>query len=210
MRALQQGSAVAVRVLLQAVGLKDRYTSGHSERVGCAAMMIASELGMDGERAEALRDAGILHDIGKLGVPTQVLCKDDRLTADEWYHIRRHPEYGYQIVRGIRCLREAGEAILHHHERLDGTGYPAGLAGQRIPEAARVVAVADAFDAMTSTRSYRPARSVSAASAELWRCAGTQFDPRMVRALTDAVARHGWPYPLPQAPGTPSAHSFER
>lgn len=103
-----------------------------------------------------------------------------------------HPEYGHEIVRGIGFLDEARDAILHHHERLDGSGYPYGLSGSRIPEFARVVAVADAFDAMTSTRSYRRARPVPAALAELKRCAGSQFDPQMVGALDRALRRHGW------------------
>lgn len=181
-----------IRALVQAVDLKDRYTRGHSERVGRATAMMAAELGMDDERLEVLRFAGILHDVGKLGVPTRVLRKDGPLTPEERRVIELHPEYGHEIVRGIDFLGEARSAILHHHERLDGSGYPYGLAGAEIPESARVVAVADAFDAMTSTRSYRRARPVSAAVAELRRCAGTQFDPRMVRALVRALDRHGW------------------
>lgn len=181
-----------IRALVQAVDLKDRYTRGHSERVGRASAMIARELGMDGERLEVLRFAGILHDVGKLGVPTRVLRKDGPLTPQERRVIELHPEYGHEIVRGIGFLGEARLAILHHHERLDGSGYPYGLAGAEIPEFARVVAVADAFDAMTSTRSYRRARPVATAVAELRRCAGTQFDPRMVRALVRALDRYGW------------------
>ncbi|MFC8079045.1 HD-GYP domain-containing protein [Streptomyces sp. NPDC057307] len=181
-----------IRALVQAVDLKDRYTRGHSERVGRASAMIAAELGMDTERLEVLRFAGILHDVGKLGVPTRVLRKDGPLTPDERRVIELHPEYGHEIVRGIGFLGEARLAILHHHERLDGSGYPYGLAGTEIPEFARVVAVADAFDAMTSTRSYRRARPVATAVAELRRCAGTQFDPRMVRALVRALDRYGW------------------
>ncbi|MEV8424308.1 HD-GYP domain-containing protein [Streptomyces niveus] len=181
-----------IRALVQAVDLKDRYTRGHSERVGRASAMIARELGMDGERLEVLRFAGILHDVGKLGVPTRVLRKDGPLTPQERRVIELHPEYGHEIVRGIGFLGEARLAILHHHERIDGSGYPYGLAGAEIPEFARVVAVADAFDAMTSTRSYRRARPVATAVAELRRCAGTQFDPRMVRALVRALDRYGW------------------
>lgn len=181
-----------IRALVQAVDLKDRYTRGHSERVGRASAMIAGELGMDAERLEVLRFAGILHDVGKLGVPTRVLRKDGPLTPEERRVIELHPEYGHEIVRGIGFLGEARLAILHHHERLDGSGYPYGLAGAEIPEFARVVAVADAFDAMTSTRSYRRARPVATAVAELRRCAGTQFDPLMVRALVRALDRYGW------------------
>lgn len=181
-----------IRALVQAVDLKDRYTRGHSERVGRASAMIAAELGMDDERLEVLRFAGILHDVGKLGVPTRVLRKDGPLTPQERRVIELHPEYGHEIVRGIGFLGEARLAILHHHERLDGSGYPYGLAGAEIPEFARVVAVADAFDAMTSTRSYRRARPVATAVAELRRCAGSQFDPRMVGALVRALDRDGW------------------
>lgn len=181
-----------IRALVQAVDIKDRYTRGHSERVGRASVMIARELGMAEDRVEVLRFAGILHDVGKLGVPTRLLRKDGPLTPQERRVIELHPEYGHEIVRGIGFLGEARAAILHHHERLDGRGYPYGLMGHHIPECARVVAVADAFDAMTSTRSYRRARPVPAAVAELRKCAGAQFDPRMVRALAAALDRYGW------------------
>ncbi|MFJ3087297.1 HD-GYP domain-containing protein [Streptomyces sp. NPDC086838] len=181
-----------IRALVQAVDIKDTYTRGHSERVGRASVLIAQELGMDRERVEVLRFAGILHDVGKLGVPTRVLRKDGPLTPEERRVIELHPEYGHEIVRGIGFLGEARAAILHHHERLDGSGYPYGLSGRGIPECARVVAVADAFDAMTSTRSYRRGRPVPVAVEELKRCAGTQFDPRMVRALARGLERYGW------------------
>ncbi|MEV6747033.1 HD-GYP domain-containing protein [Streptomyces sp. NPDC051080] len=181
-----------IRALVQAVDIKDTYTRGHSERVGRASVLIARELGMGQDRLEVVRFAGILHDVGKLGVPTRVLRKDGPLTPEERQVIELHPEYGHEIVRGIGFLGEARAAILHHHERLDGSGYPYGLSGREIPEFARVVAVADAFDAMTSTRSYRRGRPVPAALEELKRCAGTQFDPQMVRALVRGLERHGW------------------
>ncbi|MGW3098527.1 HD-GYP domain-containing protein [Streptomyces sp. NPDC001102] len=198
-----------IRALVQAVDIKDGYTRGHSERVGQASMMIARELGLDDERVEVLRFAGILHDVGKLGVPTRLLRKDGPLTPEERRVIELHPEYGHEMVRGIGFLGEARAAVLHHHERLDGSGYPYGLVGTQIPESARVVAVADAFDAMTSTRSYRRARPVPAALEELRRCAGAQFDPRMVTALVRALGREGWhpvvtageePHPFVPAP----------
>ncbi|KMS83226.1 metal-dependent phosphohydrolase [Streptomyces regensis] len=181
-----------IRALVQAVDIKDGYTRGHSERVGHASVLIARELGMDDDRVEVLRFAGILHDVGKLGVPTRLLRKDGPLTPEERRIIELHPEYGHEMVRGISFLGEARAAILHHHERLDGSGYPYGLAGSQIPECARIVAVADAFDAMTSTRCYSRARPVEAAVAELERCAGAHFDPRMVGALVRALRRSGW------------------
>ncbi|MGP3688380.1 HD-GYP domain-containing protein [Streptomyces sp. IBSNAI002] len=181
-----------IRALVQAVDIKDRYTRGHSERVGQASAMIARELGMSEDRLETVRIAGILHDVGKLGVPTRLLRKDGPLTPEERRIIELHPEYGHEMVRGIGFLGEARAAILHHHERVDGSGYPYGLTGDQIPVLARVVAVADAFDAMTSTRSYSRARPVPVALAELERCAGAQFDPAMVDALTGAIGRHGW------------------
>ncbi|MFB9390663.1 HD-GYP domain-containing protein, partial [Streptomyces coeruleoprunus] len=202
-----------IRALVQAVDLKDTYTRGHSERVGRASVLIGRELGMDETRLEILRFAGTLHDVGKLGVPTRILRKDGPLTPEERRVIELHPEYGHEMVRGIGFLGEARAAILHHHERLDGTGYPYGLRGAQIPEFARVVAVADAFDAMTSTRSYSRARPVPTALAELERCAGSQFDPTMVGALVRALARHGWqttvtsdePAGRPPAPPPPPA-----
>ncbi|MER8231607.1 HD-GYP domain-containing protein [Streptomyces sp. NPDC094049] len=181
-----------IRALVQAVDIKDRYTRGHSERVGHASFLIARELGMSEDRLDTVRFAGILHDVGKLGVPTRVLRKDGPLTPEERRIIELHPEYGHEMVRGIGFLGEARAAILHHHERMDGNGYPYGLRGEEIPEYARVVAVADSFDAMTSTRSYSRARPVPTAVAELERCAGTQFDPRMVAALVRALDRYGW------------------
>ncbi|WP_425245221.1 HD-GYP domain-containing protein [Streptomyces sp. NEAU-NA10] len=203
-----------IRALVQAVDIKDGYTRGHSERVGQASMLIARELGMDEGRIEVLRFAGILHDVGKLGVPTRLLRKDGPLTPEERRVIELHPEYGHEITRGISFLGEARSAILHHHERIDGSGYPYGLAGSQIPECARVVAVADAFDAMTSTRSYSRARPVEVALEELQRCAGAQFDPRMVTALVRVIARDGW-HPVVTADETrptvpPPAHVPDR
>ncbi|MGA5700942.1 HD-GYP domain-containing protein [Peterkaempfera bronchialis] len=188
----QAAHRATVRALVQAVEIKDEYTRGHSERVGRAAVLIAREIGMAEDRIHSLRFAGILHDVGKLGVPTPLLRKNGPLTPEERRAVELHPEYGHEMVRGIGFLGEARAGILHHHERIDGRGYPYGLAGTQIPEFARVIAVADAFDSMTSTRSYRRGRPVPEAVAELRRCAGTQFDPRMVRALVSAVATHGW------------------
>nr|WP_243638981.1 HD-GYP domain-containing protein [Streptacidiphilus pinicola] len=193
-----------VSALVQAVEIKDEYTRGHSERVSRASVLIARELRMAEERVASLRIAGVLHDIGKLGVPTRLLRKNGPLTDDEHEAVQLHPTFGHEMVRGIGFLGEARQGILHHHERLDGRGYPSGLAGDQIPEFARVIAVADAFDSMTSTRSYRRGRPVEEAVTELERCAGSQFDPTMVAALIRAVRRHGW-RPAQPRPGDEAA-----
>jgi HD-GYP domain-containing protein (c-di-GMP phosphodiesterase class II) len=181
-----------IRTLVQAVETKDRYTRGHSERVSRASVMVGRFIGMREDRLNALRYAGILHDVGKLGVPTKLLQKTDRLSEEEFAAIKLHPVRGLEMLSDIEFLDEAFKGILHHHERLDGRGYPMGLEGMQIPEFARVIAVADAFDSMTSTRSYRHARSVEDAIAELLRCKGSQFDPEMVDALIASLVKEPW------------------
>jgi hypothetical protein len=193
--AQQRAYEATVSALCQAVETKDFYTRGHSERVSRGSVMIAREIAMRAERVEAIRYAGMLHDVGKLGVPTSVLQKSGALTDDEYAAIQLHPMRGLDIVREIGFLDEALAGIMHHHERIDGRGYPMGLAGDEIPEFARVLAVADAFDAMTSTRSYRGARPVPEAVAELRKWAGTQFDPAFVDAFVTAIERDGWRAP---------------
>ena len=173
----QQAYEATVGALCQAVETKDFYTRGHSDRVSRGSVMIAREIGMRGERVEAIRYAGMLHDVGKLGVPTKVLQKTGKLTEEEYAAIQLHPMRGLDIVREIGFLDEALAGIMHHHERIDGRGYPMGLAGDEIPEFARVLAVADAFDSMTSTRSYRGARPVEEAIAELQEVVGHAVRP---------------------------------
>jgi HD domain len=193
----QRAYEATVGALCQAVETKDFYTRGHSDRVSRGSVMIAREIGMRGERVEAIRYAGMLHDVGKLGVPTKVLQKTGKLTEEEYAAIQLHPMRGLDIVREIGFLDEALAGIMHHHERIDGRGYPMGLAGDEIPEFARVLAVADAFDSMTSNRSYRGARPVAEAIAELRKWAGTQFDPAFVDAFVAAIKREGWHRPEP-------------
>ncbi len=193
----QRSYEAAVGALCQAVETKDLYTRGHSDRVSRGSVMIAREIGMRGERVEAIRYAGMLHDVGKLGVATRVLQKTGKLTEEEYAAIQLHPMRGLDIVREIGFLDEALAGIMHHHERIDGRGYPMGLAGDEIPEFARILAVADAFDSMTSTRSYRGARPVVEAIAELRKWSGTQFDPAFVDAFVAAIRREGWPRPEP-------------
>ena len=182
----------ALRTLVGAVETKDLYTRGHSERVAEAAQLIGRALGLPQERVTTLRFAGLLHDVGKIGVPTEVLRKSGPLTEDEFASIALHPVRGLEMIRDIEFLGEALAGILHHHERLDGRGYPMGLSGTAIPEFARILAVADAFDSMTSTRSYRGARSVEEALVELRRCTGSQFDEVFVAALERALQSVEW------------------
>jgi HD domain len=193
----QKAYEATVGALCQAVETKDFYTRGHSDRVSRGSVMIAREIGMRGDRVEAIRYAGMLHDVGKLGVPTKVLQKTGKLTEEEYAAIQLHPMRGLDIVREIGFLDEALAGIMHHHERIDGRGYPMGLAGDEIPEFARVLAVADAFDSMTSTRSYRGARPVDEAIEELRKWSGTQFDPAFVDAFVAALKREGWQHPEP-------------
>jgi hypothetical protein len=188
----QEAYEATMRSLIKSVETKDLYTRGHSERVSRASVLIGRRAGMREDRVASLRYAGMLHDVGKLGVPTNVLQKAGRLTDDEYEAIQQHPVRGREIVKDLEFLGEAIEGILLHHERIDGRGYPMGRVGSEIPEFARIIAVADAFDSMTTTRSYRGARSLEDAFAELRRCKGSQFDPVMVEALIEAVEAKGW------------------
>jgi len=198
--AQQQAYEATMAALCKAVETKDFYTRGHSERVSKGSSMLAREIGMRPDRLEAITYAGMLHDVGKLGVPTKVLQKTGSLSEEEYAAIQLHPMRGLEIVREIGFLDEALAGIMHHHERIDGRGYPLGLAGDEIPEFARVIAVADAFDSMTSTRSYRGARRIDEAVAELRKWSGTQFDPALVDAFVTALQRDGWERPAPVDP----------
>ena len=206
-QAQQRAQRATLAALCQAVETKDFYTRGHSERVSLGSERLAREIGMKAPRVEGVRRAGMLHDVGKLGVPTKVLQKAGALTDEEYAAVQLHPMRGLQIVRGIEFLSEALAGIMHHHERMDGTGYPMGLAGKEIPEFARIIAIVDAFDSMTTTRFYRRARSVEDAIAELQRCSGTHFDPEMVEAFV-RILEGGWQ--LPGAEELPVVGEFAR
>jgi len=179
----------AVRALAAALDARDPYTAGHSERVSVFAVAIGEELELDCEAIETLRLGALLHDIGKIGVPDEVLRKASALTADEFETIKTHPSAGARILRSIPFLAPHIPIVELHHERPDGLGYPYGLRGDDIPLAARIVHVADAFDAITSARAYRTGRIAVEAIAELRRCAGTDFDGRSVDALIAALPR---------------------
>ncbi|MGQ9572745.1 MAG: HD-GYP domain-containing protein [Dehalococcoidia bacterium] len=175
-----------LQVLSAALDLRDQTTRGHSLRLARLALAIGQELGFSDEELSHLEQAAMLHDMSKLELPKALLNKAGPLTNDEWQRIQRHPELGYQMVRDAPFLHEAGEIILCHHERYDGGGYPRGLQGEEIPLAARVFAVADAYDSMTSDRPYRRAGSHAAAVREVEASAGTQFDPKVVEAFLEA------------------------
>jgi putative nucleotidyltransferase with HDIG domain len=172
-------------VLTGAIEARDPYTRGHSARVTALAEELALRLGWSEERLASLRIGGPLHDIGKLAVSDEVLRKEGRLDDGELAQIREHPKIGARILLRMAALREAIPYVLYHHERWDGQGYPSGKAGEEIPLEARVLAVADAFDAMTSDRPYRRALTREQALAEIERCAGTQFDPRIAQVFLE-------------------------
>lgn len=180
MRQLFFGS---LQALTSSIDAKDPYTCGHSERVALISKRLMELLGMPSAEAERVYLCGLLHDIGKIGVPEAVLRKPGKLTSYEYEIIKKHPVIGSQIIGGIPEMEDLIPAVLYHHERMDGKGYPDGLADKEIPFRARVLCVADCVDAMTSDRPYRKALPAKLAESEIVRCAGTQFDPDLVEGL---------------------------
>ncbi len=180
-----------LRSLIASIEARDSYTKQHSERVTHYAIEIAEVMGLNSEEKESIQFGGYLHDIGKIGVRDTVLLKQGNLTEEEMAEIRLHPVIGESIVRPLKFLPAERELILHHHERFDGRGYPLGLAGEKIPLLARILAVADTYDAMTSTRPYRPAMSHELAIKELMNNSGTQFDPLVVKAFLQTKTGKG-------------------
>ncbi|MEE9211834.1 MAG: HD domain-containing phosphohydrolase [Phycisphaeraceae bacterium] len=184
--------------LTASIDAKDRYTCGHSERVALLGSRLAGAMNLDDKRVEQVRIAGVVHDVGKIGVPEAVLCKAGRLTDEEFEQIKRHPVIGYEILKDIPPLTDMLPGVLYHHERFDGLGYPDRLSGADIPLYGRILACADTFDAMSSTRSYRPAMPREKVLDEFRRCAGTQFDPALAELFVtldfaeydEMVARH--------------------
>jgi putative nucleotidyltransferase with HDIG domain len=177
----------AIRALAAALDARDPYTAGHSERVSVVSVAIGRELGLSADAVEIVRLGALLHDIGKIGVSDEVLRKPGALTTAEYDAIKQHPVLGARILRPVPFLAPHLPIVELHHERPDGRGYPYGLQGDDIPVAARIVHVADAYDAMTSARAYRRARPAGEALRELWRCAGTEFHAEIVGALATAL-----------------------
>jgi HD-GYP domain-containing protein (c-di-GMP phosphodiesterase class II) len=175
-----------VAVLCAALDLRDNVTHGHARRVSELASVVAWQMGLRKEEERRIEKAAILNDIGKMGVADAVLAKPGPLDDAEWAEMKRHPELGYRMLKGIDFLKDAAEIVYAHHERYDGAGYPRGLKGDQIPLGARIFAVVDAYDAMTSHRPYRKARPHQKAVEEIVRNSGIQFDPDVVRAFLEA------------------------
>lgn len=173
--------------LVSLVDLRDSYTGGHSSRVGTYARAIGVRLGLAEKQLEQVVMAALLHDIGKIGVPDRVLLKGGELTEEELAEIKKHPELGWMALKNMGDFKALGLIVLHHHERMDGGGYPGGLKGSAIPLGSRIIAVADSYDALTTDRPYRKARTRQEAVDELLACVESQFDPRVLAAFLDSL-----------------------
>lgn len=176
-----------IESIVEILETKDAYTRGHSNRVAHISMAIAREMGLDTKDIELSHFAGHLHDIGKIGIPDSILMKTDKLTTEEYEIIKNHSEYGYKILEKVSSLKEMATIVRHHHERWDGKGYPSGISGEEIPIISRIISVADAFDAMTSNRSYRKPMAYEEALIQLEKGKWTQFDGEIVEIFLKKV-----------------------
>ncbi|MBI3607385.1 MAG: response regulator [Nitrospirae bacterium] len=181
--ALRETYDATLESLIVALDYRDREPAGHAQRVAVFAEEIAKTLAVSGPELDAIRRGALLHDMGKIGVADAILNKVGALAEAEWDDVKKHVQYGYRMIKSIPFLRDAAQIVLHHHERYDGTGYPGRVAGDAIVMGARIFAVADTFEAMTSERPYRPLSTYAGVCAELARCAGAQFDPLVVEAF---------------------------
>lgn len=177
------------KTILKALDCKDHYTYGHSMRVAYFSLVTGRELGLSDEEMHELELSALFHDIGKIGTPDEVLNKPSRLTEEEFQIMKQHPEQSYEILKQYPLFEKVSMNARHHHERYDGRGYPSGMKGEEIPLFARVILIADTFDAMTSTRVYRKGLEYSVAYAELEQFSGTQFDARCVQAFITGMQK---------------------
>jgi len=175
--------------LVSLVDLRDSYTGGHSTRVASYSRLIAAEMDMPDAEVDRITLAASLHDIGKIGVPDHILLKEGRLTDEEMEHMRRHSEFGWTVLRDCKGFEAAGLMLLHHHERMDGKGYPGRLSGTDIPMGARIIAVCDTYDALTTNRPYRKARTHEEAVKEIVRCSGAQHDSSVVDVFVSILRK---------------------
>ena len=187
---LENAYLESIQTLRYTVEAKDSYTRGHSDRVADFSVLIGKYLNLSEEDLKVLRIGGLFHDIGKIGVPDSILLKEAKLTSEEYSEIKNHPSIGKQILSNASIFKDMIPIVYHHHERFDGTGYPAGLAGENIPLFARIAAVADTFDAMTTKRSYRNALPLDIVRAEIEKCSSTQFDPAITKVFLDILDHH--------------------
>ncbi|MEW6380874.1 MAG: HD domain-containing phosphohydrolase [bacterium] len=178
-----------IQALCELIELKNPYTYRHSQKVTKYAVEIAEQMGLSREEVDQVKQSGLIHDIGKIGIVDAILNKPGRLTDEEFAEIKQHPVLGTKVLKHLRLLQPEMAIIEHHHERWDGKGYPDGLKGNKIPRASRILAVADSLDAMLSNRPYRPVQTLEYAISELQRCCGTQFDPEVVEAFLTVLAR---------------------
>ena len=176
-----------VQTLRYTVEAKDTYTRGHSDRVSEYSVLIGEKLGLPEDQIKTLRIGGLFHDIGKIGIPDSILLKPDKLSDDEYSQIKNHPSIGAHILGSAEIFKDIIPIVKHHHERYDGNGYPSRLKGEEIPYIARIAAVADTFDAMTSRRSYRGPIDIEHVKEEIKRCEGTQFDPQIAEVFLDIL-----------------------
>jgi putative two-component system response regulator len=191
LNSLEKTYSHTLEALIYALDAREHETQRHSKRVSEYTLIVARELGVPERELVDIERGSLLHDIGKIGISDNILLKPSKLTETEWLEIRRHPEIGYQILKGIDFLVDAAQLVLQHHERFDGTGYPRGLKGENILPAARIFAVIDTFDAMTSDRPYRKALGYDAARDEIVRFSGSQFDPAVARVFL-SIPRARW------------------
>ncbi len=182
-RQLEDSYESTLQALVTALDFRDNETQGHSYRVVEYAVLVAQAMGVDEPELTTIRRGSILHDVGKIGIPDSVLLKPGKLEPKEWEVMKKHPEMGYRMLQHIHFLEPALDIVFSHQERFDGTGYPRALKAEEIPLGARIFAVVDTFDAMTSDRPYRAALSIEAAREEIRRCSGTQFDPEVAEAF---------------------------
>ena len=176
-----------VETLRYTVEAKDPYTRGHSDRVSEFSVLIGEKLGLSKDELKILKIGGLFHDVGKIGIPDSILLKEARLTDDEYSQIKNHPSIGAHILQNSEFFKDIIPIVKHHHEKYDGTGYPGKLKGEEIPYFARITAVADTFDAMTTKRSYRDALPLNVVKAEIEKYAGTQFDPKIAKVFLDVL-----------------------
>ena len=184
---LEKAYLDSIQTLRYTVEAKDPYTRGHSDRVSEYSVLIGKKLGLSEEELKTLQIGGLFHDIGKIGIPDSILLKEAKLTDDEYSEIKNHPSIGAHILCNAEVFQDIIPIVKHHHEKFDGTGYPGRLKGDDIPYLARIAAVADTFDAMTSKRTYRNALPLDVVRSEIERCSGTQFDPEIAKVFLEIL-----------------------